>query len=112
MAHLQGFLDDGFLELGTDTNAVAYKLDQAAPWVAWAEVDLQCVCSNLTGPEAPHSCHICLRQDLGSEELQAEATAWPGAPPPHRGDLVVALRSNMSDRKAFQVALLAPHQLV
>ena len=112
VAHLQGFLDDGFLELGTDTNAVAYKLDQAAEWVAWAEVDLQCVCSNLTGPEAPHSFHVCLRQDLGSEDFQAEATAWPGAPPPHRGDLVVALRSNMSDRKAFQVALLAPHQLV
>ncbi len=112
VALLQGFLDNGYMELGTDTNAVAYKLDQAAKWVEWAEADLQCAISHITGPKAPHSFHLCLRQDLSCEELHAEATSWPGSPPPHGGDLVVALRSNMSDRKPFQVALLAPHQLV
>ena len=109
---IQGFLNDGFLELGTDKNAKAYKLDQAAQWVLWAEADLLFQCSKHTGKEAPHSFHVCLRQDLTDEECLAEATAWEGAPPPLGGDLVVALRSNMSDRKAFQVALLAPHLTV
>ena len=112
VALLQGFLDDGFLELGTDTNAMAYKLDQTARWVEWAEDDLRFAVSRHTGVGAPHSFHVCLRQDLSADELQAEATHWPGAPPPHGGDLVVALRANMSDRKAFQVALLVTHQRV
>ncbi len=112
VALLQGFLDDGSLELGTDANAVAYKLDEAAPWAEWAEDDLHLAICNLLGPEAPHSFHVCLRQDLSPDELQAEATAWPNAPPPRGGDLVVALRANMSDRKAFQVALLVPHRQV
>ena len=109
---LQGFLTDGSLEPGTDSNAVAYKLDQAAQWVEWADADFQCKCTGLVGPLAPHSFHICQRQDLSCDEVHAEKTSWPGAPPPHGGDLVVAIRSNMSDRKPFQVALMAPHQLV
>jgi hypothetical protein len=112
VALLQKFLDDGALERGLKVNAVAYKLDQAAKWVEWAEADLQIACTNLTGKGAPHSFHICLRQDLSQEELCAERTAWPEAPPLHCGDLVVALRGNMADRKASQVALLAPHQVV
>ena len=112
VALLQKFLDTGSLEPGTEDNAVAYKLDQAATWVKWAEDDFAFACSNLTGKHAPHSFHICLRQDLGVDELQAQRTAWKGAPPPHSGDVVVALRANMSDRKAFQVALLVTHEQV
>ena len=71
---------------------------------------MEFACSNLTGPEAPHSFHVCLREDLGPQELGREVmvTAWPGAPKPQGGDVVVALRSNMSDLKAFQVVLLVP----
>ena len=110
VALLQGFLDDGSLEHGTDDNAKAYKLDQAATWVAWAENDLKFFLTKHTGHDAPQSFHICLRRDLiRTTELPAEPTAWPGAPPPHGDDLVVALRANMSDSKAYQVALLVPH---
>ena len=107
---LQKFLNEGSLEPGTESNALAYKLDEAAEWVEWAEDDMDFSCSGLTGPEAPHSFHVCLREDLGPQELGREVvvTAWPGAPKPQGGDVVVALRSNMSDLKAFQVALLVP----
>ena len=107
---LDKFLHEGSLEPGTSSNACAYKLDEAAPWVEWAEDDMHFSCSSLTGPEAPHSFHVCLREDLGPQELGPKVlvTAWPGAPKPQGGDVVVALRSNMSDLKAFQVVLLVP----
>jgi len=110
--HLQGFLTDGSLEPGTSTNSLAYKLDQAAEWVKWGEDGLDFICSNLTGPKAPHSFHICYREDLSTDELPGEQTAWDGAPRPRGGDVVVALRSNMADKKAFQVALLVPQDTV
>lgn len=111
---LQGFLRDGSLEPGSRENCLAYKLDNAAEWVTWADEDMELACSNLTGPEAPHSFHICLREHLSLEELSGATTvtAWPGAPPPHGGDLVVAMKSHMSDRLAFQVALLTPYRKV
>jgi len=110
--HLQDFLDDGYLEPGTCNNAEAYKLDEAAEWADWAAEAMDWEGSNLTGPEAPHSFHICARADLSPEEQEAPCTAWRGAPGPQQGDIVVAVRSSMSDRQAFQVALLVPHERV
>ena len=57
---LDKFLDEGSLEPGTSSNAFAYKLDEAAPWVEWAEDDMHFSCSSLTGPEAVSYTHLTL----------------------------------------------------
>jgi hypothetical protein len=49
---LDHFLKTYWLDAGTREGAHAYKLDEAAEWVKWAEeVDL--AMSALTGPESP-----------------------------------------------------------
>ena len=108
--HLQDFLNQGSVEAGTRLNAKSYKLDEAAEWKEWAETDMNFKGKYLTGPEAPRAFHICERQDLSPDETEAPFTAWPGAPTPNGRDVVVALRQSMSDRRAFQVALLVPFE--
>ena len=107
VAVLQRFLSEANLDPGSDGDATAYKLDEAADWVSWlGEVPLQM--SNLTGPLAPHSFHVCARRDLTAEELDAPCATPPGAPDPHDEDIVVAIKSRMSSPKSHQVALLVP----
>ena len=105
IAVLQKFLSEASLDPGSEGDATAYKLDEAADWVSWwGEVPLQM--SNLTGPLAPHWFHICAREDLTSEELDAPRTAFLGAPDPTGQDIVVAIKDRMSSPKTHQVALL------
>ena len=62
------------LDAGTREGAKAYKLDEAAEWVKWAEeVDL--ATSALTGPEAPHYFRICLRTHVGTLTVCGDGTA-------------------------------------
>ena len=105
---LQKFLDRAEMESGT-CERKAYKLDEAAEWGLWGE-RLRLKMSNLTNEAAPHSFHICHRQNLSLEESKGENTAWPGAMAPHPGDLVVAIRRYVADMNAYQVALIVPNQ--
>ena len=63
---LDHFLKASRLDVGTREGAKAYKFDEAAKWVKWAEeVDL--AMSALTGPAAPHYFRICRRKHLGTQ---------------------------------------------
>ena len=119
---LDHFLKTSGLDAGTRQNAKAYKLDEAAKWVEWAEeVDLRM--SALTGPDAPHSFRICRRKQVGadvaatsqeraSEECAAELAACHRAD--HRGyqsnseDVVMVVKARMASREVAQIILVVP----
>ena len=119
---LDNFLKTSGLDAGTRQNAKAYKLDEAAEWVEWAEeVDL--TMSALTGPDAPHSFRICRREQVGvdfaatsqeraSEECAAELAACHRAD--HRGyqpnseDVVMVVKARMASREVAQIILMVP----
>ena len=65
--------------------------------------------AQLTGPKAPHGFRIVLRQQLKPEDIaEARQTSFANAPPPHPGDLVLALHQFMSDARPYQVCTLVP----
>ena len=119
---LDNFLKTSGLDEGTRQNAKAYKLDEAAEWVEWAEeVDL--TMSALAGPDAPHSFRICRRKQVGadvaatsqeraSEECAAELAACHRAD--HRGyqpnseDVVMVVKARMASREVAQIILMVP----
>ena len=68
---LQKFLDQADMESGT-CERKAYKLDEAAEWGLWGEQHLRLKMSNLTNEAAPHSFHICYRQNLSLEKARAK----------------------------------------
>ena len=60
--------------------------------------------SDLSGPEAPHTFHLCSWCDLRLDEVHGANTMWrPGAPPADPEDLVMSvnLKSRMSSFSAF-----------
>jgi hypothetical protein len=62
---LDDILKTSGLDAGTREAAKAYKLDEAADRIKWAEeVDL--TMSALTGPDAPHYVRLCRRKHLGT----------------------------------------------
>ena len=119
---LDNFLKTSGLDEGTRQNAKAYKLDEAAQWMDWAEAN-DVKMSALTGPYAPHSFRICRRKHVGqdcatpsdaraSEERAAELAACHRAD--HRGfqpngeDVVMVVKARMASREVAQVILMVP----
>ena len=110
---LDHFLRTSGFDAATREDAKAYKLDEAAEWVEWAEtVDL--VMSALTGPEAPHYFRICRRKHVGTDSARgdgaAEAKACHRAD--HRGyqpngdDVVMVVKDRMASLEVSQIILM------
>ena len=71
---LMAFLRTCGLDPNTREAAKAYKLDEAAEWVDWAEhTNLEISC--LPGPEAPHYFRICKRKLVGTGRIPEDGPA-------------------------------------
>ena len=112
---LQAFLRTSGLDPGTREATEAYKLDEAAEWVLWAEqVNLEM--ASLTGPEAPHYFRICKRKLLGlggphadgPAELRASHLADHRGYQPDGEDVVLIVKDRMSSLEVSQIILLVP----
>ena len=112
---LDHFLKTSGLDAGTREGAKAYKLDEAAEWVKWAEeVDL--AMSALTGPEAPHYFRICRRKHFGTLTVCGDGTAEVAAchRAEHRGyqpngnDVVMVVKDRMASLEVSQIILMVP----
>ena len=112
---LDDFLKTSGLDAGTRQDAKAYKLDEAAQWVQWAE-DVDLVMSALTGPEAPHYFRICRRKHVGTASAQGDGAAEAGAchRADHRGyqpngdDVVMVIKDRMASLEVSQIILMLP----
>ena len=112
---LNHFLQTSGLDVGTRQDAKAYKLDEAAEWVEWAE-DVELAMSALTGPEAPHYFRICRRKHVGTDSAhgdgaaEAKACHWAD----HRGyqpngdDVVMVVKDRMASLEVSQLILMLP----
>ena len=98
---LDDFLKTSGLDAGTRAAAKAYKLDEAAEWVKWAEeVDL--AMSALTGLEAPHYFRLCRRKHLGTLTAHGDGAAEAAAChraghrgyPPNFDDVVMVVKDH------------------
>ena len=113
---LDNFLKTSGLDAGTRQDAKAYKLDEAAEWVEWAEEGVDLVMSALTGPDAPHYFRICRRKHVGTDSAHgdrlAEAEACYRAD--HRGyqpsgdDVVMIVKDRMASLQVSQIILMLP----
>ena len=112
---LQAFLRTSGLDPNTREAAQAYKLDEAAEWVHWAEqTNLQMSC--LTGPEAPHYFRICKRKLVGQggphadgpAELRACYLADHRGYQPNGEDVVIIVKDRMSSLEVSQIILAVP----
>ena len=115
VAILDDFLRTSGLDAGTRQDAKAYKLDEAAEWVEWAEeVDL--TMSALTGPEAPHYFRICRRKHVGADSAHGDGAAEAAAShrAEHRGyqpngdDVVMIVKDRMASLDVSQIILMLP----
>ena len=110
---LDSFLKTSGLDVGTRHDAKAYKLDEAAEWVQWAE-DVDLAMSALTGPEAPHYFRICRRKHVGMESAHTDGTAEARAchRADHRGyqplgdDVVMVVKDRMASLEVSQIILM------
>jgi len=112
---LQAFLRTSGLDPNTREAAEAYKLDEAARWVDWAEhTNLNMTC--LTGPTAPHYFRICKRKFVGAGGPHADGPAERQAChlADHRGyqpngeDVVMIVKDRMSSLEVSQIILMVP----
>ena len=112
---LDHFLKTSGLDAGTRQDAKAYKLDEAAEWVEWAE-DVDLAMSALTGPEAPHYFRICRRKHVGTDSAHGDGAAEAGAchRADHRGyqpngdDVVMVVKDRMASLVVSQLILMLP----
>ena len=107
---LDNFLKTSGLDEATRQDSKAYKLDEAAEWVPWAD-EVRLEMSALTSPDAPHYFRICLRKHLGADS-EAEVAAIHRAD--HRGyqpqgdDVVMVVKDRMASLEVSQIILMVP----
>ena len=112
---LNNFLIDVGLDAGSKEGAVAYKLDEAARWIEWAE-ETNLRMSALTGPAAPHYFRICRRRHVGlggpagdaSAEQRAEHLADHRGLQPNGDDVVMIVKDRMASAEISQIILMTP----
>ena len=113
---LDDFLKASGLDAGTRQDAKAYKLDEAAEWVLWAEESVDLVMSALTGPEAPHYFRICRRKHIGTDAAHGDKVAEQAAChradhrdyQPNGDDVVMIVKDRMASTEVSQIILMVP----
>ena len=100
--------------------ARAYKLDEAAERIEWAETKVQLALTSLTGPLAPHYFRITQRRYLGisdaAGDAAAEARALVEVAHGRRGsvahedpdDAVLVVKDRMASLSVSQILLMTP----
>ena len=112
---LDHFLKTSGLDAGTREGANAYKLDDAAECVKWAE-EVGLAMSALTGPEAPHYFRICRRKHLGTltacGDGATEAATCHRAEQrgyqPNGNNVVIVVKDHMASLEVSQIILMVP----
>ena len=110
---LNGFLVNVGIDTGSKELAKAYKLDEAACWIDWADsVDL--AMSHLTGPTAPHYFRFCRRKLIGLGGPLRDGSTEQQGKAENRGlepdgeDVVMIVKDRMASSEVSQIILMVP----